>query len=156
MMKNTRQQILVFLAAGVVVLLSGCSAMLDAIYPARQIISVDVQVNASTHGDYTSTSSLVYVELTDSYGYPLASPVAATYTSLSKGSANYFFTLTKLNSGTYGLYSYYSGVSTGIAYPVGGTPSGYWFSDPSGLLTLTVSVPYNKSSDITNLTVVIN
>ena len=155
-MKNTRQLSLVFLAAGVVLLLSSCSAMLDDIYPARQIISVDVQVNVSTHSDYTSQSSLAYVELTDRHGYPLGSPVAATYTNVSNGYANYYFTFTNLNSRTYGLYSYYSGVSTGTAYPVGGSPYGYWFSDPSGLLTLTVSVPYNTSSDITNLTVVIN
>jgi hypothetical protein len=129
--------------------------MLDAIYPQRQIISVEVQVNVSTHSDYTSPSSLAYVELTDRHGYPLSGPVAAMYTSVSNGYADYYFTFTKLNPGTYGLYSYYSGSSSGIAYPVGGNPAGYWFSNPSELLCLTVSVPYSQSSDITNLTVLI-
>lgn len=154
-MTQTRKAAL-FFGVCIPLVLSGCSAMLDAIYPQRQIINVDVQVNASTHGDYTSTSSHVYVVLTGRQGYPLVGPVAATYTSLSQGYANYYFTFTKLASRTYGLYSYYSGVTTGTAYPVGGQPYGYWFSDPSGLLTLTVSVPYNQSSDITDLTVVIN
>ena len=145
-----------FLGAGILLLLSSCSATLDAIYPQRQIISVEVQVNVTNHADYASPSSLAYVELTDRYGYPVAGPVAATYTNVSNGYANYFFTFTKLNAGTYGLYSYYAGSSSGIVYPVGGNPLGYWFSNPSGLLSLTVSVPYSQSSDITNLTVLIN
>lgn len=154
-MKHMRTTAL-FLGAGIFLLLSSCNAMLDAIYPQRQIINVEAQVNVASHSDYSSRSSLVYVELTDRYGYPVASPVAATYTNVSNGYANYYFTFTKLNSRTYGLYSYYSGSSSGIAYPVGGNPEGYWFSNPSGVLSLTVSVPYSQSSDITNLTVSIN
>jgi len=98
----------------------------------------------------------VYVELTDRYGYPIAGPVAATPTSVSNGYASYYFSFIKLEPGTYGLYSYYSGSLSGIVYPVGGNPLGYWFSNPSGLLTLTVSAPYSQSSDITNLTVLVN
>lgn len=134
-MKQTRKLILVLLAAGVVLTLSSCNAMLDAIYPERQIINVEVRMT----GVYPTT---INVQLLDGSGNSLES--VTSNTGVFDGTyTDYNFQFTKLKNATYGLYTYNYFNATYT----------YGFYDPSGYGTTSIPVPYYQSSDITNLTV---
>ena len=149
-MNINRRLPLALLIAGIVILLSSCNAMLDAIYPERQIIDVHVQVSAINHSDFVLTTSFVNVQLTDSSGYTITGAVALGPTSVTGGYVDYYITFTKLKNQSYGLSSYYYG-SGFTYYPFGSYPG--LFEDPSGLPTYQITLPYYQSSDITNLTV---
>jgi hypothetical protein len=159
-MKQTRKVVLVFFAVGVVLLLSSCSAMLDAIYPERQIINVTAKVALASHLDTATTGSYVNVQLTDTFGNTLSNLVVNTPTSSDATYAYYNFQFTKLKNATYGLYSYYHSASSSGDYPPLGTYGPFYgtiyFSDPSSSIVSLVNVPYYQSSDTTNLLVVIN
>ncbi|MGA2612289.1 MAG: hypothetical protein ABSG38_02380 [Spirochaetia bacterium] len=155
-MKITRKLPLVLLAAGMALLLSGCDPMLDGIFPERQIVNVTVEVYAPHHADYVSGYSYVQVQLLDSSGFVLTTLTSFSPTSYNSitGNLNYTFQFNKLKNDTYGLWSLYYGSLTGYyPLPYGGTPT---FSVENSGYTNSVTLPYNKSSDITNLTVVIN
>ncbi|HVO39192.1 MAG TPA: hypothetical protein VMV03_09225, partial [Spirochaetia bacterium] len=101
--------------------------------------------------------SYVNVQLTDSSGYALTAPIAVgwSYYDLTSGYAHYTVQFTKLKNETYGLFSQYiNGSPSGTFYPAG-SPLGSWFYDPSGVSAYLVTLPFAKSSDITNLSVII-
>jgi len=136
-MKIMRRLPLALIATGIVVLLSSCNAMLDTIYPTRQIISVDVEL--------TFPSAYVNVQLLDSSANPLSSVAANAPSSVdAHGIYHYYFQFTKLKNATYGLLTYAQGT---------GRPATYYFYDPANYYTFSVSVPYYQSSDITDLVV---
>ncbi len=158
-MKHARKLVLVFLAGGVAFLLSNCSAMLDGIYPERQIINATVKVALASHLDTGTSGSYVNVQLTDRFGNTLTSLLANAPTSSDATYAYYNLQFTKLKNATYGLYSYYHSASN-LNYPRLGTYGPYYgtiyFNDPSSSTVSLVTLPYYPSSDITNLMVVIN
>jgi len=158
-MTHTRKLALVSLAMGIVFLLSSCSAMLDGIYPDRQIISVTVKVSLASHSDTGTSGSYVNVQLTDRFGNVLTSVVANAPTSSDATYAYYNLQFTQLKNATYGLYSYYHSASN-LNYPPVGTYGPYYgtiyFNDPSSSTVSLVTLPYYPSSDITTLTVVVN
>jgi hypothetical protein len=151
-MKITKRLPLALTAAGIVVLLSSCNAMLDFIYPERQIINVTVEVNAVNHPDCILAASYAQVQLLDSTGITLSTLTSSSPT-LTGGYAYYTFQFTKLKNQTYGLWSLYYASLTSADWPEPmGTPA---FNVENSGQTTSVTLPYNQSSDITNLTVVI-
>ncbi len=96
---------LVILAAGALFLLSGCDALLDAIFQNNQI-TVDVWVVASTHPDYAVGNSHVTTTLYDTNS-------GSTYTSSASWQSydgyyvHYYMSFTKLPSDTFQITSVY-------------------------------------------------
>ncbi|HVP17570.1 MAG TPA: hypothetical protein VMU36_01140 [Spirochaetia bacterium] len=124
------------LAAGSVVGLSSCNAMLDVIYPERQIVNVTVAVAFSHSPVY------VTVQLLDSSGNSVQGFTSYSYQSYDAVYNYYDFQFTKLKNDTYGLYTVYKPALSSSFYT-------YYFYDPSNFYTSSVAVPYFKSSDIT-------
>jgi hypothetical protein len=146
-MKMRKLLLLVFLAVGVLFLLSGCDAMLDAIFPSNQIY-VDVQVSAAHyyndwfgtyyHGSYPGTVTLQLFDVNN------GSTTIATgsWTSVDYNCIHFPFVFTKLKNDTYQLTATYTSVHYLPAFTT-------IFYDPSGLGMTSISMPYNNSGDYT-------
>ncbi len=155
-MKIARKLPFVLVAAGILVLLSSCNEMLDGIFPQRQIVNVTVEVYAPAHPDYASGYSYAKVQVLDNSGTVLSTLSSFSWTyDASTSYLIYSFQFTKLRNETYGLASLYYGSLLSAYYPSSsGTPS--FYVENSAFPTTLVTLPYNQSSDITNLTVFIN
>jgi hypothetical protein len=103
---------LVLLAAAAVLMLSGCDAMLDVIFPSNQII-VDVRVDRFVYND-TAISPVTVV-----LSGPSSANASADRGGLdSHGYAHYYFDFENLKDGNYTISATYHGYYTG-AWVVG-------------------------------------
>src|SRR5208337_1378585 len=114
-MKMRKLLLLVFLAVGVLFLLSGCDAMLDAIFPSNQIY-VDVEVSAADfpldwagtyyHGYYPGSVTLYL------YDVNANSTTVATgaWTSVDYNYIHFPFVFTRLKNDVYQLTAVYTSV----------------------------------------------
>lgn len=140
---------LIILAVGSFFLLSGCDAMLDAIFATNQI-TVDVAV---TIPPYPSVARYYY-----DWAYGVGA-VTLTFTDINTGavtvvtsgrtgydavSSHFVFPFTKLKGDIYTIAAVYSSVY----YPpyTYGTST---FYDPSGVPLGSISMPYTNSGDST-------
>jgi hypothetical protein len=103
---------LAILAVGAAVLLSGCDALLDAIF-SKNVINLDVWVQGSTHADFTVGASYENVMLMDSSFNVVSSP-SQYYNAFDGSYAHYYYTFTNLKDGTYYLTTYYYGAFSGF------------------------------------------
>ncbi|MGA2378587.1 MAG: hypothetical protein ABSG85_04705 [Spirochaetia bacterium] len=151
-MKMRKLLPLVLLAVGALFLLSGCDAMLDAIFPTNQIY-VDVAINKASYpndwfntwhfGSYPGTVTLqLYDVKSGSFTTATGSWMSVDYNYI-----HFAFVFTKLNDDTFELTANYLSVNYG---PSGPNPI---FYDPSGIRmgfpVSSVSMPYKNSGDST-------
>jgi hypothetical protein len=133
----------VLLAVGALFLLSGCDAMLDAIFPSNQI-SVDVWVTAYTHTDY-AVGAYVSVTLHDNTS-GTSKTATTTWQSYDGYYVHYRVSFTKLKDDNFSLTSTY------VDY-LGYTTSTFYIYDPSGYgyvgNGLNFTMPYSNSGDST-------
>ncbi len=126
---------LVVLAVTAFLLLSGCDAMLDAIFSKDQI-SVDVAVYTPSHSDY-AVGGYVLVQIWNTSGTPsMISQDTKYWDAWSNYYAHYYFNYANLKDGTYTVYAYY--------YPVVGPTYGAVYSPVQ-----TATMPYPNSGDST-------
>ncbi len=148
-MKPRRLLPLIYVAAGALFLLSGCDAMLDAIFPSNQI-TVDVAVSRTSYYNdwyaafvYGSYPGSVTLYMYDN-GNPTA--VTATWSSADANYVHYTFTFIKLKDHAFSFEAFYvSGHGsvpgyTGRFYD----PSGYYFDFP-----IAITMPFHNSHDST-------
>jgi hypothetical protein len=110
-MKMRKLLPLILLAVGSLFLLSGCDAMLDAIFQ-NDVINLDVWVLGSTHADFTIGSSYENLQVMDS-SFTVIQNVNQYYSSYDGMYIHYYFTVNRLKDGTYYLTTYYNGPITG-------------------------------------------
>jgi len=146
-MKMRKLLPLVLVAVGALFLLSGCDAMLDAIFPSNQIY-VDVEVSkADFPVDWGAVYHLgaspgtVTLQLLDvnSAGVTTATE---TWTNVDLSYIHFPFVFTKLKDDTFQLIATY----TSLFY---GQHSISVFYDPSGIPLTSISMPYHNSGDAT-------
>jgi hypothetical protein len=102
---------IVILAVGSLFLLSGCDALLDAIF-SSDVIYLDVWVQGTTHADFANGGSYENVMLMDG-SLTVVANVSQYYSSYDGNYAHYYFTFNKLKDGTYYLSTTYVGQITG-------------------------------------------
>ena len=132
---------LVILAVGALFLLSGCDALLDAIFAKNQI-SVDVQVSNAYYNDWYYGAGSVTLNF-----YDLSTGSTTTVVSGRTGydytSSHFVFTFTKLEADTFAITAFYN--SAYYADPA----SNNVFYDPSGAGHTSIAMPFTNSGDST-------
>jgi uncharacterized protein YceK len=149
-MKTRKLLPLVVLAVGALFLLSGCDALLDAIFPTNQI-QVQVSAYKNSGPDYLADWGFQYNSIVTLTLYDITDgSQTTTVTSWDGIDSNYLyfnFTYTSLKDHTYTLTAMYHSASSGFNY------SQTFFSDPHGLLMNAISLPYRNSGDSTGRSV---
>ncbi|MGO9307906.1 MAG: hypothetical protein ACLQDL_02645 [Spirochaetia bacterium] len=150
-MKMRKLLPLVLVAVGALFLLSGCDAMLDAIFPSNQIY-VDVQVSAAdypfdwsdayNHGSYPGSVTLYLYDVSANN----TTVATGTWTSVDYNYIHFPFVFTKLKNDVYQLTAVYT--SRNYSPP---PFSDSVFYDPSGVRmgspVSAISLPYPNSGD---------
>ncbi len=134
---------LAFIAVGAAILLSGCDAMLDAIFSKNQI-TVDVPVNAFNHANYAYVS--VTVTVTDiATGQQYKESEAWGSYDLSTGTAHYYFSkFRNLPNDTYQINAYYPGL-----YADPPASQSFFYDPATGAVTTQVTMPEANPGDST-------
>jgi len=143
---------LVILAVGALFLLSGCDALLDAIFQNNQI-TVDVWLNPTTHPDYPAGYAHVTTTVydTNSGSSYTASNVWSSY-DYGTGYVHYYQTFTKLPSDTFTITSQYYNA----ANAPGSATSAIYDSSGTVLLVGPFSMPHpSYSSDSTGRSITV-
>ena len=147
-MKTRKILPLVLLAVGALFLLSGCDAILNAIFPDNQIF-VDVRIRAVDYpvdwshtfysGAYPGTVTLTLTDV-NTGSVTIAN---GSWTSVDTSFIHFPFTFTKLKSDTFNLTAVYTSTYEGGPYVVS------TFYDPSGNYLSAIAMPYTNSGDST-------
>jgi hypothetical protein len=146
-MKMRKLLPVIILAVGSLFLLSGCDAMLDAIFQKEQItVDVIVQIPPVGIGPYyydwyygAGTVTLTLSDVNDGTNTTLVS----TRTGITGAASHFVFPFTKLKKDTYRFVASYASY-----YYVSPAPIGYFY-DPSNTLMTSVSMPYSNAGDST-------
>jgi hypothetical protein len=144
-MKMRKLLPVLIIAVGSVFLLSGCDAILDAIFQNNQI-TVDVSVSSGYALDYASGNGTVTLTLTDvTSGTPTT--VASTRTGFDSVSSHFVFAFTKLKSDTFTVNASYTSAYYTSPLPMNS------FLDPSNNALTQITMPYTNSGDSTGRSV---
>jgi hypothetical protein len=114
-MKMRKLLPVLIIAVGSVFLLSGCDAILDAIFQ-TDVINVDVWVQGTSHADFANGGSTENLMLMDSSLNTLQN-VTQSYSSYDGTFAHYYFSFSKLKDGLYYLTTSYTGQIIGFRGP---------------------------------------
>jgi hypothetical protein len=109
-MKMRKLLPLVLLAVGALFMLSGCDAMLDAIFQ-NDVINLDVWALGSTHADFAYAGATQNLVVMDS-SFTIVANITQSFSSFDGSYVHYYFTVNKLKDGTYYMTTYYRGPLT--------------------------------------------
>ena len=129
------------MTAGLALVLTGCSQVMNLIYPSNAI-SVDVRVLASSHPDWSQPGSSVTVSASSDAGQSFSQTAAsATYDGTY---AHFLVTLTKLPNQKYTLVTSYTSASGSTFYA---SPAPDDFFDSSGTELNLIQMPYAQGTN---------
>lgn len=117
--------------------LSGCSQVLNLIYPSNAI-SMDVRVLASSHPDWSQPGSSVTVAASSDAGQAFSQ--TATTATYDGTYAHFQVVLTKLPNQRYTLVTSYTSGSSGSTFYASPAPDDFF--DPSGTELNLIQMPY--------------
>ena len=130
------------MAAALALVLSGCSQVLNLIYPSNAI-SVDVRVLASSHPDWSQPGSSVTVSASSDAGQTFTqTATSATYDGTY---AHFLVVLTKLPNQRYTLVTSYTSGASGSTFYASPAPDDFF--DPSGLELNLIQMPYAQGTN---------
>jgi len=138
----------VLLAVGALFLLSGCDAMLDAIFSTNQI-KVQVSVYKGTNGAFfhdwvNGYPSSVTLTLTDVTGGGAQTTFVNSWDGIDGNYLYFDFLYPKLKEHTFALTAYYHSVFSNLDYgPM------ILFQLPDGSFTTSIGMPHSNSGDST-------
>ena len=126
--------------------LSGCSQVLNLIYPSNAI-SMDVRVLASSHPDWSQPGSSVTVTALSDAGQTFSQTAAtATYDGTY---AHFLVVQTKLPNQRYTLVTSYTSGASGSTFYASPAPDDFF--DPSGAELNLIQMPYAQGASPYNV-----
>ena len=130
------------LVAALAFALSGCSQVLNLIYPSNAI-SVDVRVLGSSHPDWSQPGSSVTVSASSDAGQAFSQTTSsATYDGTY---AHFLVILTKLPNQRYTLVTSYTSGASGSTFYASPAPDDFF--DPSGTELNLIQMPYTQGTN---------